>query len=102
MDNKMQINPVDLRVIDQRCANIYEAIIVASNRARQLNSENKINYTAQLSTIPTTGNDDDSEDIQNPVQMKIALEFEKIPKPQVLAVQELVAGKIEYYYKTKN
>jgi len=98
----MQINPVDLRVIDQRCANIYEAIIVASNRARQLNSENKINYTAQLSTIPTTGNDDDSEDIQNPVQMKIALEFEKIPKPQVLAVQELVAGKIEYYYKTKN
>jgi len=102
VDNKMQINPVDLRVIDQRCANIYEAIIVASNRARQLNSENKINYTAQLSTIPTTGNDDDSEDIQNPVQMKIALEFEKIPKPQVLAVQELVAGKIEYYYKTKN
>ncbi len=79
MANKMQINPIDLRVVDERCANIYEAIIVASNRARQINSENRINYNAQLSTIPTTGTDDDSEDIQNPVQMKIAVEFEKNP-----------------------
>ena len=102
MANKMQINPIDLRVVDQRCANIYEAIIVASNRARQVNSENKINYNAQLSTIPTTGNDDDSEDIQNPIQMKIALEFEKSPKPHVQAIAELLEGKIDYYYKTKN
>jgi hypothetical protein len=101
MVNKMQINTVDLRVIDQRCANIYEAICVASLKARQINSENKINYTAQISTIPNTGNDDDSEDIQNPAQMKIALEFEKVPKPQVLAVRELLEGNIEYYYKNK-
>jgi DNA-directed RNA polymerase subunit K/omega len=100
--NKLQINPIDLRVVDQRCANIYEAIIVASNRARQINSENKINYNAQLSTIPTTGNDDDSEDIQNPLQMKIALEFEKNPKPHVAAINELLEGKVEYFYKTKN
>ena len=95
----MEITPVDLREIDKKAANVYEAIIVASKRARQINDEIKIAYNAQISTIPTSANDDDSEDIVNPAQMKISMEFEKKEKPHIDAIKELLDGKIEFEYK---
>jgi DNA-directed RNA polymerase omega subunit len=97
----MSVEPVDLRVIDERSANIYEAIIVSAKRARQINDENKIEYNAMLSTIPSIGTDDETEDIENPAQLKIALELEKKEKPQIEALNELLEGKVEYYYKNK-
>jgi DNA-directed RNA polymerase subunit K/omega len=95
----MEITPVDLREIDKKAANVYEAIIVASKRARQINDEIKIAYNAQVSTIPTSANDDDSEDIMNPAQMKISMEFEKKEKPHIDAIKELLDGKIDFEYK---
>ncbi|MDR3609539.1 MAG: DNA-directed RNA polymerase subunit omega [Ignavibacteriaceae bacterium] len=95
----MEITPVDLREIDKKAANVYEAIIVAAKRARQINDEIKIAYNAQISTIPVSANDDDSEDIMNPAQMKISMEFEKREKPHIDAINELLAGKIEFEYK---
>ena len=95
----MNIEPVDLRLIDQRADNIYEAIIVSSKRARQINNENKIEFNALLSTIPEPTTDDETEDIDNPAQLKIALEMEKRPKPHMQALKELLNGEIEYSYK---
>jgi DNA-directed RNA polymerase subunit K/omega len=95
----MEITPVDLREIDKKAANVYEAIIVASKRSRQINDEIKIAYNAQVSTIPVSANEDDSEDIMNPAQMKISMEFEKREKPHIDAINELLAGKIEFEYK---
>ena len=76
----MEITPIDLREIDKRANNVYEGIIVASKRARQINSENKIEFNALLSTIPEATTDDESEDIDNPAQLKIALEMEQRKK----------------------
>ena len=98
----MAVEPVDLRVIDERAANIYEAIIVSAKKARKINDENKIEYNALLSTIPTTGTDDENEDIENPAQLKIALELEKKEKPHIEALEELLEGKIEYEFKNKS
>ncbi|MHB1688972.1 MAG: DNA-directed RNA polymerase subunit omega [Ignavibacteriaceae bacterium] len=95
----MQIEPIDLRVIDQKTANVYEAIIVASKRARQINDDNKIEYNALISTIPAPATDEESEDIENPAQLKIALDFEKKEKPHIQALSELLASKIDYRYK---
>jgi len=95
----MEIQPIDLRLIDEKTANVYEAIIVAAKRARQINDENKIEYNAMLATIPQTGTDDESEDIENPAQLKISLDFEKKEKPQVQALKELLNDKIDYTYK---
>jgi DNA-directed RNA polymerase subunit K/omega len=95
----MGINPVDLRVVDERAANIYEGIIVTSKRARKINDENKIEFNALVGTIPTTTGDDESEDIENPAQLKIALEFDKREKPHIQALQELLEGKIDFRYK---
>ena len=72
----MQIEPIDLRSFDDKADNIYEAIIVSAKRARQINDENKIEFNALISTIPTIASEDESEDIENPAQLKIALDME--------------------------
>lgn len=95
----MNITPIDLRVIDQRAENVYEAIIAASLRARQINNENKVEFNALINTIPSMGTDDDAEDITNPAQLKIALELEKKPKPHLQALNELLEGKVKFKYK---
>jgi DNA-directed RNA polymerase subunit K/omega len=95
----MEITPIDLREIDKRASNVYEGIIVTSRRARQINAENKIEFSALLSTIPEATTDDESEDIDNPAQLKIALEMEQRKKPHLQALNEFLEGKIEYEYK---
>ena len=95
----MNITPVDLRVIDQRAENVYEAITVAGKRARQINDDNKIEFNALLNTIPSSGTDDDAEDVTNPAQLKMALDQEKKPKPHLQALNELLEGEIKFKYK---
>jgi DNA-directed RNA polymerase omega subunit len=95
----MEITPVDLRKIDEKTKNIYEAVIVASKRARQVNDEQKIEFNAVLSTIPAGPSDENGEDISNPVQQKISLEFEKREKPHIKALNELLDSKVPYLYK---
>ncbi len=95
----MQIEPIDLRSFDERADNIYEAIIVSAKRARQINDENKIEFNALLSTIPTVVSEDENEDIENPAQLKIALDMEAREKPQVQSIKEFLNGDIDYEYK---
>lgn len=97
----MSITPIDLREVDKKASNVYEAIVVAAKRARQLNDEYKLEYNALVSTIPVTTTDDEAEDIQNPAQLKISLDFEKRKKPHIKALEELLKGEIEYRYKGK-
>ncbi len=95
----MQIETIDLRSFDEKADNIYEAIIVSAKRARQINDENKIEFNALLSTIPTIASEDENEDIENPAQLKIALDMEAREKPHIQATKELLDGEIEYNYK---
>ncbi len=95
----MEINPIDLREIDKQAGNVYEGIIVASKRARQINAENKIEFNALLTTIPESTTDDESEDIDNPAQLKIALEMEQKKKPHLQALNEFLDGKIDFEFK---
>lgn len=95
----MEINPIDLREVDKQAGNVYEGIIVAAKRARQVNAENKIEFNALLSTIPEATSDDESEDIDNPAQLKIALELEKREKPHLQALKEFLDGKVEFDFK---
>ena len=95
----MAINPVELRAIEEKAGNVYEAIIVCTKRARQLNSENKIEFNALLSTIPESTTDDESEDVDNPAQLKIALVLEKREKPHIQSLHEFLDGDLEYEFK---
>ena len=95
----MQTKPIDLREIDKCADNIYEAIIVSSLRARQINDEIKIEFNALLSTIPESTTDEDSEDIDNPAQLKISQDIEKRKKPHIQALDELLKEETKFRYK---
>ena len=95
----MQIKPIDLREIDNCADNIYEAIIVSALRARQVNDEVKIEFNALLSTIPESTTDDESEDIDNPAQLKISQDMEKREKPHIQALDELLKDETKFKYK---
>ncbi len=96
----MPITAIDLREIDKQAANVYEAIIAASKKARQINDDQKLEFNQLLQTIQPQNQDDDSEDFHNPDQMKISLEFERRPKPHIQALNQLLAGEVEYQYRT--
>lgn len=96
----MPVEPIDLREIDKRAANVYEAIIVASKKARQINDERKLEFNKYVSEIPVKEADDESsEDFNNPQQQKISLDFEKKPKPHIEGLNMLLNGEIEYEYR---
>ncbi len=95
----MGITPIDLRRIDGKAKNIYEAIIVSSKRSRQINDENKIEFNELLSTITAAVGDDENEDIENPAQLKISLDMEKREKPHIQSLNEFLNGDIEFKYK---
>jgi DNA-directed RNA polymerase subunit K/omega len=88
----------------EKAGNIYEAIIVAAKRSRQIHDDMKIELSQQLETLKalnaTPEPEDDSEVITaNPDQLKISLEFEKRPKPTELAINEVKEKKVAYRYK---
>ncbi len=94
----MNTKPVDLREIDQKAANIYEAVIVAAKRSRQINDQNKLEYNEQVGHLET-GPEDDFDERANPDLVKISLEFEKRDKPHQKSLKELLSGELEYRYK---
>lgn len=100
----MSVKPVAMREFLQQTGNIYEAIIVASKRARQIHDDMKIELTQQLETLKALNATPEPEDDMevatvNPDQLKISLEFEKRSKPTELAINEVREKKVPYHYK---
>jgi hypothetical protein len=94
----MPVNPLELKQLDKHAENIYEAIVVLSRRARQINEEVKIKLNQELETFATRS--DSEEEIElNPEQMRISIEFEKLPKPTQAAVADLLEERLSYRYK---
>ncbi len=94
----MPIHPLELKQLDKHAENIYEAIVVLSRRARQINEEMKIKLNQELETFATRM--DSEEEIElNPEQMRISIEFEKLPKPTQAAVADLLDERLSYRYK---
>ncbi|MGD0337413.1 MAG: DNA-directed RNA polymerase subunit omega [Bacteroidota bacterium] len=94
----MPIKPVDLKELESKAENIYEAIVLMSKRARQINEENKLEFNQRIELIQTKTETDEEVDA-NPDQLKISLEFEKRPKPTEISLEETMANKLEFRYK---
>lgn len=100
----MAVKPVELTEFLEVADNIYEAIIIAAKRARQIHDDMKIELAQRLETIRALSASQEPEEdletvIANPDQLKISIEFEKRPKPTELALEELRQKKLKYYYK---
>jgi DNA-directed RNA polymerase subunit K/omega len=84
-------------------SNLYEAIVIASKRARQIHDEIKIELRQRIETLnqlsTTTEAEDEMDTTVNPDQLKISLEFEQREKPTDVALRELTSNQIEWRYK---
>lgn len=96
----MRVEPVELTKIDEHAANVYEGVIIASRRARQLNDENRLEFNTLLNSM-IGGVEDEFDEKENPDRLRISKEFETRVKPHLQALYELIDGKIEYFYKDK-
>lgn len=93
----MAIRPVDLKQATGSAASIYEAIVVISKRARQINDQLRDDLSRRLADVINPNEDDN--DIMNFDQLAISREFDRIPKPTFLALEEVLEGKVSHRYK---
>jgi DNA-directed RNA polymerase subunit K/omega len=98
----MSGKPVDIHKLAEKADNIYEAIVVMSKRARQINEEIKIEYNQRIETLQPQMTETEEEIDQpttNPDQIEIAKDFEGRPKPTEMSVKEMMQDKLSFRYK---
>ena len=93
--------------------NIYEAISIIAKRATQINAEIKRRYpylpviiveikkelVEKLEAF-ATNNDNLEEIFENKEQIEVSRFYERLPKPQAIAVKEWLEGKV-YFRETE-
>ena len=72
--------------IEAPTGNIYEAISIIAKRANQINAEIKKELVEKLEAFATN----------NEEQIEVSRFYERLPKPQAIAVKEWLEGKIYY------
>ncbi len=75
--------------------NVYEAIAVISKRANQLSVKLKDELNERLLEFASTV-DNLEEVFENREQIEVSKQYERMPKPTSLAIEEFVGGKLHY------
>ncbi|MFC2611464.1 MAG: hypothetical protein ACFNYA_08250, partial [Capnocytophaga granulosa] len=70
---------------------------IIAKRASQINAENKRELEEKLEEF-AINNDSLEEVFENKEQIEVSKFYEKLPKPQAIAVKEWLDGDIEYRY----
>ncbi len=95
----MPIITLDLDKFESKTANLYESIVVASKRARQINDAMKLELNQRLEPIIAKETEDDT--IMNQDKLNISLEFEKREKPTLAGISDLMSDKLNYRFKNE-
>ncbi len=104
----MPLKPISLEALESKINNIYEAIVVLSKRAQQINEEIKIEFNQQIEMVKSKMKSEEMDEpetmetVTDPEQVLIASEFEKRAKPTQIAIEELLNSKLEYKYKSES
>lgn len=96
----MSIETIDLDKFESKTDNLYESIVVASKKARQINDSMKMELNQRLEPIIAKETEDDT--IMNQDKLNISLEFEKRQKPTIEAIGNLMEDKLDYRFKNND
>lgn len=97
MDSKKTSDTIktrDINEIAQITGNIYESVVVCSKRANEISRNLKHEITEKMSQYSSTNNDNLEEYHENREQIDLSKYFEKLPKPSLIALEELVEGEL--------
>jgi DNA-directed RNA polymerase subunit K/omega len=97
----MALKPIDLEFFNKEGKNVHESIVAASKRARQVNEEVKIEFNQRVELVAMKTETEGEENDVNPDQLRIAVEFEKRPKPTDVALDELMSGTLNWRFREK-
>ena len=90
----MPIKTINTNELAAQTGNIYEAIAVASKRARQISNKQKEELKDRMSYFE--GFDYEYDDRRNEEQIRISLEFEKRAKPTEMALDEMLRHETKF------
>lgn len=83
----------DLEILSQETGNVYESVMILSKRANQISSELKEELTQKLQEFASY-TDNLEEIFENREQIEISKFYERLPKPTLIAFEELEDGNI--------
>ncbi len=87
----------NIQNFDQTTGNIYETIAILTKRANQISSELKDELQNKISEYSHASHSDNMDEVfENREQIEIAKFYETVPKPTLLATQELLDDKIYF------
>jgi DNA-directed RNA polymerase subunit K/omega len=85
----------NLDMLTRDTGNIYETVIIVSRRANQISVEMKQELNKKLEEFASY-TDNLEEVFENREQIEISKFYERLPKPTLIALQELEEGKVFY------
>lgn len=85
----------DTEKLAAKTGNIYESIVVASKRARQVSTKVKEELNNKLADFASTV-DNLEEIFENREQIEISKFYERMPKPSIVALEEFMDDKIMF------
>ena len=83
----------NMNELDNATGNAYEAVVVLSKRADQINTGLKEELSAKLEEFASS-TDNLEEIFENREQIEVSRFYERLPKPVAMAMQELLEDKI--------
>ena len=98
MDYKKSTAPLstitrDLNVLEGDTGNIYETLSIIAKRSNQISSEIKKELSSKLDEFASF-TDNLEEVFENREQIEISKFYERLPKPSLIAFEELKEGEI--------
>jgi DNA-directed RNA polymerase subunit K/omega len=85
----------NMELMTKDTGNVYETVIIVSRRANQISVEMKQELNKKLEEFASY-TDNLEEVFENREQIEISKFYERLPKPTLIALQELEDGKIFY------
>lgn len=83
----------DTNKFEEKTGNVYDAIVIMSKRANQINVDLKEELTGKLQEFASS-TDNLEEIFENREQIEISKFYEKMPKPVAIAMQEMLNDEI--------
>ena len=89
----------DNSLLENKVGNIYEAIVALEKRSNQIGLEIKEELLSKLDEF-ATHNDNLDEIFENKEQIEVSKFYEKLPKPTLIAIKELLDDQL--FIKSQN
>ena len=94
-DAEVSTTTIDKNKVDAKTDNIYEAISIIAKRSNQINTDLKKELVEKLEEF-ATHNESLEEVFENKEQIEVSKFYERLPKPNAIAMDEWLKDKIYF------